>query len=113
MIYFDNASTTKPAGEVTKAVCCCMENTFGNPSSLHILGVRAEQVMTDARKALANALDTDENCVYFTSGATESSNLAIRGAAGAYGKRKKRVRKKGKRRKRKKRKRKKGKRKKG
>lgn len=91
MIYFDNASTTKPAEEVTEAVCSCMENTFGNPSSLHILGVRAEQVMTDSRKALANALDTDENCIYFTSGATESSNLAVRGAAGAYGKRKKRV----------------------
>lgn len=91
MIYFDNASTTKPAGEVTQAVCSCMENTFGNPSSLHMLGVKAEQLMNDARKALADALDTDEECVYFTSGATESSNLAVRGAAGVYGKRKKRV----------------------
>lgn len=91
MIYFDNAATTKPAESVIKAVCDCMENTFGNPSSLHTLGIRAQQIMDRARKNIASALAVPPETVYFTSGATESSNLAIRGAAGTYGRRKKRV----------------------
>ena len=91
MIYFDNAATTKPAESVIKAVCDCMENTFGNPSSLHTLGIRAQQIMDRARKNIASVLAVPPETVYFTSGATESSNLAIRGAAGTYGRRKKRV----------------------
>ncbi len=91
MIYFDNAATTKPAESVVRAVCDCMENTFGNPSSLHTLGLRAQQIMDQARKNIAGALVTAPETVYFTSGATESSNLAIRGAAGTYGRRKKKV----------------------
>ena len=91
MIYFDNAATTKPDKAVTAAVSECMENTFGNPSSLHKLGIEAQLVMDNARKNVASALNVPPETVYFTSGATESSNLAIRGAAGAYGKRKKRV----------------------
>lgn len=91
MIYFDNAATTKPADSVVKAVCSCMEENFGNPSSLHMLGLRAQQIMDGARKKIADALCTAPETVYFTSGATESSNLAIRGAAGTYGRRKKHV----------------------
>lgn len=91
MIYFDNAATTKPADSVVKAVCSCMEENFGNPSSLHTLGLRAQQIMDGARKKIADALGAAPETVYFTSGATESSNLAIRGAAGTYGRRKKRV----------------------
>ncbi len=91
MIYFDNAATTKPAEAVVKAVCDCMETTFGNPSSLHTLGLRAQQLMDGARKNIASALGVPAEMIYFTSGATESSNLAIRGAAGTYGRRKKRV----------------------
>ncbi len=91
MIYFDNAATTKPDKAVTAAVCECMENTFGNPSSLHRLGIEAQLFMDNARKNIASALNVPAETVYFTSGATESSNLAIRGAAGAYGRRKKRV----------------------
>lgn len=91
MIYFDNAATTKPAESVVKAVCSCMEETFGNPSSLHTMGLRAQQLMDAARKNIADALGTAPETVYFTSGATESSNLAVRGAAGTYGRRKKKV----------------------
>ncbi len=91
MIYFDNAATTKPDKSVTQAVCECMEDTFGNPSSLHTLGIRAQQKIDDARKVIADALSVDPQTVYFTSGATESTNLAVRGAAGTYGRRKKRV----------------------
>ena len=91
MVYFDNAATTKPDKAVTLAVCDCMENEFGNPSSLHMLGVKAQAVMDNARKNIASALMTTPETIYFTSGATESSNLAIKGAVGAYGRRKKRL----------------------
>ena len=91
MIYFDNAATTKPAKTVVETVCRCLEENFGNPSSLHALGLKAERTMTSARKTLADALGVPAETVYFTSGATESSNLAVRGAAGTYGRRKKKV----------------------
>ena len=91
MIYFDNAATTKPAKTVAETVYKCLEENFGNPSSLHALGLKAEQTMTAARKAIADALGVPAETVYFTSGATESSNLAVRGAAGTYGRRKKKV----------------------
>ena len=91
MIYFDNAATTKPAKAVVETVCRCLEDNFGNPSSLHALGLKAEQAMSASRKAVADALGVPAEMVYFTSGATESSNLAVRGAAGTYGRRKKQV----------------------
>ena len=91
MIYFDNAATTKPAKSVAETVYKCLEDNFGNPSSLHALGLNAEQTMTAARKNIADALGVPAETVYFTSGATESSNLAVRGAAGTYGRRKKKV----------------------
>ena len=91
MIYFDNAATTKPAKTVVETVCRCLEDNFGNPSSLHALGLKAEQAMSASRKAVADALGVPAEMVYFTSGATESSNLAVRGAAGTYGRRKKKV----------------------
>ena len=91
MIYFDNAATTKPAKAVVETVCRCLEDNFGNPSSLHALGLKAEQAMSASRKTVADALGVPAEMVYFTSGATESSNLAVRGAAGTYGRRKKKV----------------------
>ncbi|MDO5560964.1 MAG: cysteine desulfurase family protein [Oscillospiraceae bacterium] len=91
MIYFDNAATTRPDPEVVKKVAWCMENTFGNPSSLHKLGIQAQLEIDAARKQLAGVLAAAPETIFFTSGATESSNLAVRGAAGAYGRRRKRV----------------------
>jgi len=91
VIYFDNASTTKPDSSVTEKVCECMNETFGNPSSLHRLGLRAEQAVSAARKEIADVLGVPQETVYFTSGATESSNLAVRGAAGTYGRRNRKV----------------------
>ncbi len=86
-IYLDNAATTKPLLSVIDAVAHCMAEVYGNPSSLHRMGLDAQLLMDDARKAIASALGCDAGCILFTSGATESSNLAIRGAAAAYGKR--------------------------
>lgn len=91
MIYLDNASTTKPCAEAIEAVTNVLSNTFGNPSSLHRLGVEAEKVVTEARKSLAAALVCEPDCIYFTSGATESNNTAILGVATNYGKRRKKI----------------------
>lgn len=89
--YLDNAATTKPCAECIEAMTDAMQNTYGNPSSLHRMGLDAQLVVDDARKQIAAALACEPGCITFTSGATESNNLAIFGAAGAYGKRQRRV----------------------
>jgi cysteine desulfurase len=91
MIYLDNASTTKPCAEAVSAINSILINNFGNPSSLHKLGVEAEIEINKARKIIAAALVADPECVYFTSGATESNNLAINGIVQNYGKRRKKI----------------------
>lgn len=91
MIYLDNAATTKPSEQSVSAIMNVLINNFGNPSSLHRLGVEAEREVTKARKIIAAALVADPECVYFTSGATESNNLAINGIAENYGKRRKKI----------------------
>ncbi len=90
-IYLDNAATTKPAEEVVTTITECLTEHYGNPSSLHKIGLDAELIMTQARKNLAQAIGDEPNTILFTSGATESSNLAIRGAGECYGKRKKHI----------------------
>ena len=90
MIYFDNAATTAPKSEVCDAV---MEGLkcFGNPSSLHRLGLESEKLVTYARETIAASIGAKPEEIYFTSGATESSNTAILGAARKFGKRKKKL----------------------
>ncbi len=82
MIYLDNAATTKPCREAVEAVSQTMEQCFGNASSLHRMGISAEQVINSARKALSKHFP--EGDIFFTSGATESNNTAIFGAAETY-----------------------------
>ncbi len=81
MIYLDNAATTKPCDEAVKAAVAALADDFGNPSSRHFVGTQAERILADARTTIAKALAADEKCIFFTSGATESNNWAIRGAA--------------------------------
>ncbi|SDB50722.1 cysteine desulfurase [Ruminococcaceae bacterium FB2012] len=90
MVYFDNAATTKPCPEAVAAVVKGLE-CFGNPSSLHGLGLAAEQEREKARSAVAAALGASPEEIVFTSCATESSNTVIFGAAASVGKRKKRI----------------------
>jgi len=90
-IYFDNAATTKPSQEAIDAINKGLSEFWGNPSSLHSMGVKAQIAVDDSRKIIADSIGCDSRCIYFTSGATESSNMAIKGAAFAYGKRKKRI----------------------
>ncbi len=89
MIYLDNAATTRPAESVIRKAGECLTEHFGNPSSLHKLGLDAELYMKEARKIIAGSLGTEPETILFTSGATESSNLALRGATSVYGKRNK------------------------
>ncbi len=91
MIYFDNAATTKPCDEAVKAVSDALKTNWSNPSSLHGLGLKAEQTVSSAREAIAKSLDTDSECIYFTSGATESNNLAIFSTAKTIGRHKKKI----------------------
>lgn len=91
MIYFDNCSTTKPCVEAVKAAKTALEDTWGNPSSLHKMGVSSEKLVNDARSAVAKALNADDSEIVFTSGATESNNTAIFSAALSRGKRRKKI----------------------
>ena len=79
--YLDNSATTRcfesVAGLMTKVMC----EDYGNPSSMHIKGIQAEQYLRYARSVIAQNLKVNEKEIYFTSGGTESDNLALIGAA--------------------------------
>ncbi len=81
LIYLDNSATTKPCKEAVAAALNAMENCYGNPSSLYEFGMQAEDIVTDARLAIAKALFCREDEIYFTSCGSESNNTAIFGAA--------------------------------
>jgi cysteine desulfurase len=81
MIYFDNSATTRPYKEVLDSFVKVSSDFFGNPSSLHGLGVQAEKLLTQARSQVAGLLAVKPTEIYFTSGGTESNNLAIKGIA--------------------------------
>lgn len=75
--YLDNAATTKPCAEAAAAVMSCISAHYGNPSSLHRKGLEAQHEVEYARNQIAGALGCKAQEIVFTSGATESSNLAI------------------------------------
>lgn len=83
LIYLDYAATTPAAPEVIAAMQSCLgaDAVFANPSSVHLAGRRSAAVVDRARDQLAALLQTRPDRLIFTSGATESDNLAIRGAA--------------------------------
>lgn len=87
MIYLDSAATTRPSRVVKEKVTWAMEHCFANPSSLHRLGFQSEKAVREAREAVAAVLGVSAERVIFTSGGTESNQLAICGAlAGLRGK---------------------------
>ncbi|SJZ38836.1 cysteine desulfurase family protein [Selenihalanaerobacter shriftii] len=79
-IYLDNSATTKPKEEVVKAMMEPLTNNYGNPSSLHQKGIEAEKLLKEARRKVAKVIRADEQEVVFTTGGTESNNLAIKGS---------------------------------
>jgi cysteine desulfurase len=80
-IYFDNAATSPMRPEVMKAMSLFYAEIYGNPSSLHQTGQRAKHAMEESRYTVAEALGAEAGEIFFTSGGTESNNLAIRGVA--------------------------------
>ena len=81
MIYFDNAATTKIYDDALTSYVQVSQKFFGNPSSLHQLGVDAYQVLTKARAQVASLLSVQPEEIFFTSGGTESNNWTIKGTA--------------------------------
>lgn len=77
MIYLDHAATTKIDKEVLEVYSKASERFFGNPSSLHDVGNEANQTLKQARRSLAGTLGAENSEVFFTSGGTESNQLAI------------------------------------
>lgn len=80
MIYLDNSATT-PLSETAKAKILEMTEVFGNPSSLHSVGLMAEKEINLARERVARSLSAREDEVFFTSSGTEADNIAILGGA--------------------------------
>lgn len=79
--YFDNSATTRCYDSVRDIVVRTMTEDFGNPSAMHTRGVDAEQYVKNSAKILAQLLKVNEREILFTSGGTESDNLALIGAA--------------------------------
>ena len=82
-VYLDNSATTKQYDSVTEKMLQYMRDDFGNPSSLHSMGLAAEKAVKEARSRVAGATGFGDEEVYFTSGGTEAANLALLGAASA------------------------------
>jgi cysteine desulfurase len=80
-IYLDNAASTPIDRQVIDEMLPFMENNYGNPSSLHKLGRYSRQGILNSRSRIAKTVGASINEIYFTSGGTESNNLAIVGTA--------------------------------
>lgn len=82
-VYLDHAATTWCCEAVKEIVVRTMMEDYGNPSSMHKKGVEAERYVKKAKEIIARQLKVEEKEIYFTSGGTESNNLALLGAASA------------------------------
>lgn len=80
-IYLDNSATTKCFPEVAQLMTKIMCEDYGNPSSMHLKGVEGEKYIREAKEVIAKNLKVTEKEIFFTSGGTESDNLAIIGTA--------------------------------
>jgi cysteine desulfurase len=80
-VYLDNAATTRPFISVKNIMMDALVNDFGNPSSLHRKGVKAEQYIKDAKEIISKSIKADPKEIIFTSGGTESNNMALIGTA--------------------------------
>lgn len=86
-IYLDNSATTRVFPEVAELMTKIMCEDYGNPSSLHVKGMQAEQYLRGARETFARILKVNEKEIFFTSGGTESDNMALIGCARANARR--------------------------
>ena len=83
VVYLDNSATTRQYDEVTEAMYRVAKECYGNPSSLHSLGLAAEKEVKAARHSIARALGATDDEIYFTACGTESDNTVMFGAAEA------------------------------
>jgi cysteine desulfurase len=81
LVYLDNHATTRVDPRVVDVMIPYFDQMYGNPHSVHAAGYEAREAIDGARKSIATATGADTNEIVFTSGATESNNLAIRGVA--------------------------------
>jgi cysteine desulfurase len=80
-IYLDNSATTMPYEEVIEAVSSTMRNYYGNPSSAHSLGFKAEQKLREVRLNIAKSINASSEEIIFTSGGSEGNNFLVKGFA--------------------------------
>lgn len=85
-VYLDNSATTKPSKKAVEYINKALCENWGNPSSLHTMGIEAEIIVSDCRKKLAKWLSCREDEVIFTSSGTEANNTAIISVAASRGK---------------------------
>ena len=79
--YLDNSATTPMSSSAQKAMAEAAASCWGNPSSLHSLGVKSEKLINSARESVAKLLACDSSEIFFTASGTEANNIAIFGAA--------------------------------
>lgn len=84
MLYLDYCATAPPHPDVAETVKEIMTRHFGNPSSIHRIGIEAERLLNKSREVISRALQVKPGEIIFTSGGSESNNLGIKGAALAY-----------------------------
>ena len=89
--YLDNSATTQPCKEAVDKMNYALKTCWGNPSSLHAKGIAASELIEDSRRNVAKALSCESSEIYFTSGGTESNNIAVFGAANAQKRRGSRI----------------------
>lgn len=89
--YLDNSATTRVSEAAAQAAYRMMTENYGNPSSLHGMGIRAEEAVEQARETVARSLSTDAKNILFTSGGTEANNTVLFGAAEALKRRGNRI----------------------
>lgn len=80
-IYLDNSATTKPSEKAVQKAVEMMTSNYGNPSSLHTMGLNAELEIENARETVADSLSVKSSDIFFTSGGTEANNTVLLGAA--------------------------------
>ncbi len=80
-IYLDNASTTRVTEEVAQSMLPYMVEKYGNPSSIHAMGRESHKALEESRKIIAEKIGAHPSEIIFTSGGTESNNLALKGVA--------------------------------
>src|SRR5579875_2720965 len=78
-IYLDNHATTPLDPAVLDAMLPYLRESFGNPASTHSFGMRAQYAVSSARTQVAAAINAEEDEIFFTAGATESNNFAVKG----------------------------------